>query len=149
MQDTVAVDGEGQSIAQARHRAIDFLTRLQAEHGLPVSARVLDPTQILMTELVTNVLKYAPGPLLLELRIVGAVLEATVWDGDPVLSMARRRSGPSGVARSGGRHGLRPGLRGPVGDGRQVAAAPAAPGVPECGRGASSSAHGAASRPGR
>ncbi|HET6860250.1 MAG TPA: ATP-binding protein [Streptomyces sp.] len=101
IQDTVALDGEGPSIAQARHRAIDFLTRVQAEHGLPVSARAMDLTQLVVSELVTNALKYAPGPVLMELRIVGAVVEVIVWDSDPVLPMAR-------AADSGrvGQHGL-------------------------------------------
>jgi hypothetical protein len=38
IQDTVALDGDGSCIAEARYRAVDFLTRVQAEHGLPVSA---------------------------------------------------------------------------------------------------------------
>jgi hypothetical protein len=46
IQDTIALDGDGSCIAQARHRAVDFLTRVQAEHGLPVSARAMDLTQL-------------------------------------------------------------------------------------------------------
>ncbi|TQJ90928.1 hypothetical protein FBY22_1725 [Streptomyces sp. SLBN-31] len=34
IQDTVALDGDGHVIAEARHRAVDFLTRVQAKHGL-------------------------------------------------------------------------------------------------------------------
>lgn len=89
IQDTVALDGDGTCIAQARHRAADFLTRVQAEHGLPVSARAMDLTQLVVSELVTNARKYAPGPVLMELRIVGAVVEVVVWDSDPVLPVAR------------------------------------------------------------
>ncbi|MFG3016253.1 ATP-binding protein [Streptomyces cinerochromogenes] len=98
IQDTVALDGDGHVIAEARHRAVDFLTRVQAEHGLPVSARAMDLTQLVVSELVTNARKYAPGPVLMELRIVGAVVEVVVWDSDPVL--------PGGAGRRCGQHGL-------------------------------------------
>ncbi|MEV6408951.1 ATP-binding protein [Streptomyces bobili] len=89
IKDTIALDGDGFCIAEARHRAVDFQTRVQAEHGLPVSARAMDLAQLVVSELVTNALKYAPGPVLMELRISGAVVEVTVWDSDPVLAVAR------------------------------------------------------------
>ncbi|MCX4856141.1 ATP-binding protein [Streptomyces canus] len=101
IQDTVALDGDGSCIAEARHRAVDFLARFQAEHGLPVSARVMDLTQLVVSELVTNARKYAPGPVLMELRIVGAVVEVVVWDSDPVLPVARAAD-----AGRVGQHGL-------------------------------------------
>src|SRR4051812_36115958 len=89
IQDTIALDGDGSCIAEARHRAVDFLTRVQAEYGLPVSARALDLTQLVVSELVTNARKYAPGPVLMELRIAGDLVEIIVWDSDPVLPVAR------------------------------------------------------------
>ncbi|MFD4879575.1 ATP-binding protein [Streptomyces sp. NPDC058420] len=101
MQETVALDGGGSCIAEARHRAADFLTRVQAEHGLPVSARAMDLTQLVVSELVTNALKYAPGPVLMELRVSGAVVEVVVWDSDPVLPVARAAD-----AGRVGQHGL-------------------------------------------
>ncbi|MFJ3715368.1 ATP-binding protein [Streptomyces sp. NPDC090057] len=101
IQDTVALDGDGHVIAEARHRAVDFLTRVQAEHGLPVSARAMDLTQLVVSELVTNARKYAPGPVLMELRIIGAVVEVVVWDSDPVLPVARASD-----AGRVGQHGL-------------------------------------------
>ncbi|MFC9957262.1 ATP-binding protein [Streptomyces nigra] len=101
IQDTVALDGDGHVIAEARHRAVDFLTRVQAEHGLPVSARAMDLTQLMVSELVTNARKYAPGPVLMELRIIGAVVEVVVWDSDPVLPVARAAD-----AGRVGQHGL-------------------------------------------
>ncbi|MGW0611374.1 ATP-binding protein [Streptomyces sp. NPDC002788] len=88
MRDSVALDGDGHVIAEARHRAADFLTRVRAEHGLPVSARAVDLTQLVVSELVTNAPKYAPGPVLMELRISGDVVEVIVWDSDPVLPVA-------------------------------------------------------------
>ncbi|WP_189295403.1 ATP-binding protein [Streptomyces cinerochromogenes] len=101
MQTTVALDGTSTVIAEARHLAAGFLTRVQADHGLPVSRRAMDLTQLVVSELVTNALKYAPGPLLLDLRIAGDTVEVVVWDSDPVLPIARAAD-----AGRVGQHGL-------------------------------------------
>ncbi|MER6109087.1 ATP-binding protein [Streptomyces hirsutus] len=101
LQTTVALAGEGASIARARHLAADFLTRIQAEHGLPVSQRALDLTQLVVSELVTNARKYAPGPVLMDLRITGDMVEVVVWDSEPVLPTARATD-----AERVGQHGL-------------------------------------------
>ncbi|MET8767406.1 ATP-binding protein [Streptomyces sp. NPDC004658] len=93
--------GDGEDIAHARHLAVGFLTRVQAEHGLPVSQRAMDVTQLVVSELVTNAHKYAPGPVLLELRITGDTVEVVVWDSDPVLPVARAAD-----AGRVGQHGL-------------------------------------------
>jgi anti-sigma regulatory factor (Ser/Thr protein kinase) len=97
----VPLDGHGTCIAEARHRAADFLARVQGEYGLPVSARAMDLTRLVVSELVTNARKYAPGPVLLELRVVGGLVEVVVWDGDPGLPAARAAD-PDRV----GQHGL-------------------------------------------
>ncbi|MEW2259835.1 hypothetical protein [Streptomyces sp. NPDC047869] len=39
------MDGNGTCIAEPRHFAADFLTRLQADHGVPVSAIVMADAQ--------------------------------------------------------------------------------------------------------
>jgi anti-sigma regulatory factor (Ser/Thr protein kinase) len=101
IQDTVALDGDGYVIAEARHRAAGFLTRVQAEHGIPVSARAMDLTQLVVSELVTNARKYAPGLVLMELRISGDRVEAVEWDSNPVLPVARAAD-----AGRVGQHGL-------------------------------------------
>ncbi|MFD7130574.1 ATP-binding protein [Streptomyces sp. NPDC059894] len=101
IQTTVALEGDGACIAQARHLAADFLTRVQAEHGVPVSQRAMDLTQLVVSELVTNARKYAPGPVLMDLRIVGETVEVVVWDSDPVLPVARAAD-----AGRVGQHGL-------------------------------------------
>ncbi|MFI9809153.1 ATP-binding protein [Streptomyces sp. NPDC052301] len=101
MQATVALDGDGTCIAQARHLAAEFLGRVQAEHGLPVSQRAMDLTQLVVSELVTNARKYAPGPVLMDLRIVGTLVEVVVWDSEPELPIARAAD----VGRVG-QHGL-------------------------------------------
>ncbi|MFF8035225.1 ATP-binding protein [Streptomyces sp. NPDC016626] len=101
LQDIVALDGDDSCIARARHRAADFLTRVQTEHGVPVSARAMDLTQLVVSELVTNVRKYAPGPATMELRIAADLVEVVVWDSNPVLPVAR----PADAGRVG-QHGL-------------------------------------------
>ncbi|WP_405444482.1 ATP-binding protein [Streptomyces achromogenes] len=101
IQTSVALAGDGEDIAQARHLAAGFLTRVQAEHGLPVSQRAMDVTQLVVRELVTNAHKYAPGPVLLDLKITGDTVEVAVWDSDPVLPVARAAD-----AGRVGQHGL-------------------------------------------
>ncbi|MCL6674698.1 ATP-binding protein [Streptomyces panaciradicis] len=97
----VALVGGGADIAQARDLAVAFLVRVQADHGLDVSQRAVDLTQLVVSELVTNARKYAPGPVLLDLRILGDSVEVAVWDSDPTLPIAR-------AADAGriGQHGL-------------------------------------------
>lgn len=101
IQTTVALEGNGADIAHARHLAADFLTRVQGEHGRPISQRAVDMARLVVSELVTNALKYAPGPVLLDLRIAGDAIEVVVWDCNPVLPVARAAD----VGRVG-RHGL-------------------------------------------
>ncbi|MFF4716236.1 ATP-binding protein [Streptomyces eurythermus] len=101
IQTSVALAGDGTDIARARHLAAGFLTRVQAEHGLPVSQRAMDVTQLVVSELVTNARKYAPGPVLLDLKITGDTVEVVVWDSDPVLPVARAAD-----AGRVGQHGL-------------------------------------------
>jgi anti-sigma regulatory factor (Ser/Thr protein kinase) len=101
IQTTVALDGDDTCIAQARHLAAGFLARIQADHGLPVSQRAMDLTQLVVSELVTNARKYAPGPVLMDLRVVDDTVEVVVWDSEPVLPVARAAD-----AGRVGQHGL-------------------------------------------
>ncbi|MFF1697829.1 ATP-binding protein [Streptomyces sp. NPDC058257] len=95
------LDGTGTCIARARHLAAGFLARMQTDHGLTVSRRATDLTQLVISELVTNSLKYAPGPVLVNLRITAGAVEVAVRDSGPVLPRAR-------AADTGrvGQHGL-------------------------------------------
>ncbi|MFE4968621.1 ATP-binding protein [Streptomyces sp. NPDC056660] len=101
LQTAVALEGDGACIAQARHLAAGFLVDARSGQGVPVSQRAVDLTQLVVSELVTNARKYAPGPVLMELRIMGEVLEVVVWDSDPVLPVARASD-----AGRVGQHGL-------------------------------------------
>src|SRR5690242_3244128 len=72
-----------EDIAAARDLARTCLTDEQAVHGLPVSGRAMGMVQLVVSELVTNARKYAPGPCLLTLEISGGAIEVTVWDSNP------------------------------------------------------------------
>ncbi|MFD5476393.1 ATP-binding protein [Streptomyces hawaiiensis] len=96
-----ALDGDDGCIADARHHAAAFLDRASDDQHLPVSARARDLTQLVVSELVTNTRKHAPGPVLLELRITACRVEITVWDSDPRVPVARAAD-PHRV----GQHGL-------------------------------------------
>ncbi|MEV6569459.1 ATP-binding protein [Streptomyces kronopolitis] len=90
-----------EEIAEARALARSFLTDVQAVHGLPVSVRAMGMIQLVVSELVTNARKYAPGPCLLTLEVSAGAVEVTVWDSEPVLPAARAVD-PGRV----GQHGL-------------------------------------------
>ncbi|MEO3975579.1 ATP-binding protein [Streptomyces sp. CAU 1734] len=77
-------DGAPESIAAARSFTAEFLTRVRAVFGLQVSAEATATSQLVVSELVTNACKYAPGPCLLDLEVTGGLMEITVWDANPV-----------------------------------------------------------------
>lgn len=86
--------------ADARRAVTAFLARL----GHLPDHRVCQDAQLVVSELVTNVLKHAPGVcgLLLEPASGADVLHITVWDTSAHLPQIRPRDG----GRVGG-HGLR------------------------------------------
>ncbi|MFE7900995.1 ATP-binding protein [Streptomyces sp. NPDC057424] len=96
-----ALDGNDSCIADARRHAAAFLDQASDDQHLPVSARARDLTQLVVSELVTNTRKYAPGPVLLELRVTSRTVDITVWDSDPKVPAARATD-PHRV----GQHGL-------------------------------------------
>ncbi|MFD6174797.1 ATP-binding protein [Streptomyces coeruleorubidus] len=96
-----ALDGDDGCIADARHHAAAFLEQASKDHHLTVSARAKDLTQLVVSELVTNARKYAPGPVLVELRLTDRAVEIVVWDSDPTVPAARAAD-PGRV----GQHGL-------------------------------------------
>ncbi|MEU5764808.1 ATP-binding protein [Streptomyces asoensis] len=88
-------------IADARHHAVAFLDQAEADYPVSVPAHVRDLTQLVVSELVTNACKYAPGPVLVELRISLRAVDIVVWDSDPLVP-AVRAADPDRV----GQHGL-------------------------------------------
>ncbi|MFI1864508.1 ATP-binding protein [Streptomyces jumonjinensis] len=98
-------DGTPESISAARCFTARFLSRVRARLGVPISEETIATAQLVVSELVTNSCKYAPGPCLLDLEVTGGrgdgFVEITVWDADPGL--------PTPVAADPervGRHGL-------------------------------------------
>ncbi|MFJ8142311.1 ATP-binding protein [Streptomyces sp. NPDC096013] len=98
---TVALEGDGTDIARARHLTAAFLERVRTEHQLHASRRCIDLAQLVVSELVTNARKYAPGPILMDLLVDDGRLVVTVWDSDPVLPLARAAD-----SERVGQHGL-------------------------------------------
>ncbi|MEG8277258.1 ATP-binding protein [Streptomyces sp. AHA2] len=96
-----ALSGDDSCIADARHHAVGFLDRAVEERHVPVSDRVRDLTQLVVSELVTNARKYAPGPVFVELRLTGRSVDVVVWDSDSALPAARAAD-PGRI----GQHGL-------------------------------------------
>ncbi|GAA3083241.1 ATP-binding protein [Streptomyces rectiviolaceus] len=74
-----------EEIAEARDLARSFLSDVQAVHGLPVSKRAMEMVQLVVSELVTNARKYAPGPCLLTMEIEGGAVQVNVWDSNTSL----------------------------------------------------------------
>ncbi|MER7983693.1 ATP-binding protein [Streptomyces sp. NPDC095817] len=93
--------GDSSCIGDARQLAVGFLTELRDAHSVAVSARAVGMTQLVVSELVTNAVKYAPGPLRLDLQISKDTVRVSVWDSQPVLP-APAGGDPQRV----GRHGL-------------------------------------------
>ncbi|MFE5829297.1 ATP-binding protein [Streptomyces sp. NPDC056488] len=96
-----ALDGDGPCISDARRHTAAFLDKARTEHGLTVSERVRDLTALVVSELVTNACKYAPGPVLMELRVSTGSVDIVVWDSDPTVPAARAAD-PGRV----GQHGM-------------------------------------------
>jgi anti-sigma regulatory factor (Ser/Thr protein kinase) len=96
-----AYDGRSESIAAARGFSAGFLRRVDGTHGLRIPSRTLAETQLVVSELVTNACKYAPGPTVLSLEIRGPLLEIALWDTESALPIARAAE-PGRI----GQHGL-------------------------------------------
>ncbi|MEU3661303.1 ATP-binding protein [Streptomyces sp. NPDC032940] len=94
-------EGSPGDIARGRELARGFLERLRAARGVAVSDRAVDVVQLVVSELLTNACKYAPGPSLVDLELADDRVEVSVWDSDPVLPVPAA-SDPGRI----GRHGL-------------------------------------------
>ncbi|WP_409202687.1 ATP-binding protein [Streptomyces rochei] len=93
--------GGGERIGEARDVTRRFMARAQAVYGIPVSERAMGLAELVVSELVTNAHKYAPGPCLLDLEINDGAVEISVWDSEPGLPVPQATD-PNRV----GKHGL-------------------------------------------
>ncbi|MFC8892551.1 ATP-binding protein [Streptomyces cinereoruber] len=93
-------EGDGLT-AEARDHAAAFLEKARAVWGVPVSTRATELTKLVVSELVTNARRHAPGPVLLQLRIDAGTVVVAVWDSEPTVPAARAAD-PDRV----GQHGL-------------------------------------------
>lgn len=91
----------GEDIAAARELARAFLTPWQTVRGAAVSHEVMGTVQLVVSELVTNARKYAPGPCLLTLEVTDRAVEITVRDRSTTLPTVMAPD-PARI----GRHGL-------------------------------------------
>ncbi|NEC92257.1 ATP-binding protein [Streptomyces sp. SID12501] len=57
--------------------------------------------QLVVSELVTNARKYAPGPCLLTLKVEGGTVQVSVWDSNTTLPSVQAAD-----AKRVGQHGL-------------------------------------------
>jgi anti-sigma regulatory factor (Ser/Thr protein kinase) len=93
----------GAHTADARRAVQAFLARAARTAHTHVTTRAEQDAQLVVSELVTNALRHAPGPcgLLLELSTDRARLGITVWDTSPRVPLIHARDG-----RRVGGHGL-------------------------------------------
>lgn len=92
---------ENAEIAVARDAARNFLTSMQVEHGVPVSEQASGMVPLVVSELVTNAGKYAPGPCLVTFAASEGEVDVTVWDSNPT-GITAQTADPQRI----GRHGL-------------------------------------------
>ncbi|WP_394425598.1 ATP-binding protein [Streptomyces sp. SGAir0957] len=98
---SVDLDGDAGCIARARASAAGFLRRAREQYRLPVADRIVENVQLVVSELVTNAIKYAPGPARLQMRIQDATVWIEVWDSAPH-RLAVHDTNPQRI----GQHGL-------------------------------------------
>lgn len=98
---SAAYDMGSKEISLARGFVRDFLSDARLLRGVDVPARAQEVAQLVVSELATNVCKYAPGPCLLDLEVNGSMLDITMWDSGSVLPSALHAD----PARAG-QHGL-------------------------------------------
>ncbi|NBE53181.1 ATP-binding protein [Streptomyces boluensis] len=96
-----AFEGRTDSAAHARHLVSEFIARIRASAAFTVPAEALGAALLVVTELVTNVVKHAAGPCVLELELTGDALDISVWDTEPALPVM---AAPDALRPS--RHGL-------------------------------------------
>lgn len=94
-------DGEPAAIAEARRFTADFVAVHGSTHSFFHDRAAMGAAQLVVSELVTNVVKYAPGPCLVDLTLDATALEISVWDSGRALPVT-----PAADPARVGRHGL-------------------------------------------
>ncbi|MFG6301327.1 ATP-binding protein [Streptomyces rochei] len=92
-----AAFGGTAEIAEARGLVRDFLALVGAVHGLMVTTGTAGMVELVVSELVTNARKYAPGPCLLDLELSEEAVLVSVWDSSTVLPADANRVGQHGL----------------------------------------------------
>ncbi|WP_329326077.1 ATP-binding protein [Streptomyces luteogriseus] len=97
-----AVWDDGAACAVEARRALHaFLAHVPCTGRTPVPALLAIDAELVVSELVTNAIRHAPGPCGMILRLSGDVLAITVWDTSSRQPVVRKRDGQ----RFGG-HGM-------------------------------------------
>ncbi|MFJ4338388.1 ATP-binding protein [Streptomyces sp. NPDC088915] len=74
-------DADDGMVASARDFTADFLTASPATGRRPVARERVDLARLVVSELVTNAVRHAPGPCRLLLELFEDALEISVLDG--------------------------------------------------------------------
>ncbi|NJP65913.1 ATP-binding protein [Streptomyces spiramenti] len=90
-----------EELGEARSLAERFLEAVRTTGGVDVGADARMLLPLVVSELVTNVRRHAPGPHMLELELVAGCARVSVWDTDPALPVIREKD-----PRRVGGHGL-------------------------------------------
>ncbi|MFD5914074.1 ATP-binding protein [Streptomyces massasporeus] len=93
---------DGAACAVEARRALHaFLAHVPCTGRTPVPAPLAIDAELVVSELVTNAIRHAPGPCGMILRLTGDELAITVWDTSTEQPVVRKRDGQ----RFGG-HGM-------------------------------------------
>lgn len=98
---SVTFERETVRVADARHWAVQQLTASPGGPSRRLPPRTVEAAQLVVSELVTNAIKYGSGPVELSLAVTDDCLSVTVRDGDTTLPTPRSAD-PARV----GQHGL-------------------------------------------
>ncbi|MFJ3582026.1 ATP-binding protein [Streptomyces sp. NPDC090127] len=75
-----SADAGDSVIASARDFTADFLTAAPAAGGAPVSQERIDLARLVVSELVTNAVRHAPGPCRVLLELFEDAVDISVFD---------------------------------------------------------------------
>ncbi|MEU2586465.1 ATP-binding protein [Streptomyces avermitilis] len=99
----VTWEGGTATAVEGRTASSTFLSEVREADGAPLSDRLVGDIQLVVSELVTNAIRHAPGPcgLQVDLSADGRAVRVAVWDTSSKMPTPR----PRDACRIGG-HGL-------------------------------------------